>query len=159
MLPSVRTLVYAGVHTGESAAALLPVAYSCLSSSTPDLSSLCAPVKSASSRIPSSCRMIIAFQLSLATAGQYLISLCLCCRVGDLLRGHTGSILQLLCLGDHLLSLASDQTVRVWKIGDYSEPEVNKCSHAGSGAGDCCSKQCAAGPGLPVNCMPAFESS
>ena len=39
--------------------------------------------------------------------------------------GHEGRVLQMLCLGDHLLSLGNDQKVMVWKIGEYEEPEVS----------------------------------
>lgn len=38
--------------------------------------------------------------------------------------GHSGIILQLLCLGDHLLSLGSDRKLLLWKIGEYDGPEV-----------------------------------
>ncbi|BDA46919.1 probable guanine nucleotide-binding protein subunit beta-like protein at C-terminar half [Coccomyxa sp. Obi] len=40
-------------------------------------------------------------------------------------RGHTGTILQLLCLGDHLLSLGSDGKLLFWKIGDFDDPQVS----------------------------------
>lgn len=40
-------------------------------------------------------------------------------------RGHTGSILQLLCLGDYLLSLGTDARVLLWKIGEYDAPQVH----------------------------------
>ncbi|CAK0785298.1 hypothetical protein CVIRNUC_008505 [Coccomyxa viridis] len=39
-------------------------------------------------------------------------------------RGHTGAILQLLVLGDYLLSLGHDRKLLVWKIGACAEPEV-----------------------------------
>ena len=48
---------------------------------------------------------------------------CLCCRTGAY-RADAGAVVQLLPLGDHLLSLYSDGTLRVWKIGSYEEPEV-----------------------------------
>lgn len=48
---------------------------------------------------------------------------CQVCREG-VYRGHTGTILQLLCLGDHLLSLGSDGKLLLWKIGDYDDPQV-----------------------------------
>ena len=39
-------------------------------------------------------------------------------------RGHKGNVLQLLCLGDLLLSLGSDSRLLVWAIGEYAEPKV-----------------------------------
>ncbi|EIE21950.1 WD40 repeat-like protein [Coccomyxa subellipsoidea C-169] len=39
--------------------------------------------------------------------------------------GHTGTILQLLCMGDHLLSLGSDSKLLLWKIGDFDKPQVS----------------------------------
>lgn len=33
-------------------------------------------------------------------------------------------MVQLLCLGDHLLSLYRTGALRVWKIGSYDPPEV-----------------------------------
>ena len=39
-------------------------------------------------------------------------------------RGHKGDVLQLLCLGDLLLSLGSDGRLLVWAIGEYAEPKV-----------------------------------
>ena len=42
-------------------------------------------------------------------------------------KGHTDTILQLLVLGDHLLSLGSDRKLLSWKIGTYTEPEVRPC--------------------------------
>jgi hypothetical protein len=39
-------------------------------------------------------------------------------------RGHTGGILQLLVLGDRLLSLGRDGRLLVWRIGEYAAPEV-----------------------------------
>ena len=38
-------------------------------------------------------------------------------------RGHTGDILQLLVLGDALLSLGRDRRLLVWRIGDYAAPQ------------------------------------
>ncbi|KAK9786275.1 hypothetical protein WJX73_004830 [Symbiochloris irregularis] len=38
--------------------------------------------------------------------------------------GHTSAIIQLLCLGNILLSLGADQKVCVWRIGQYNEPEA-----------------------------------
>jgi len=37
-------------------------------------------------------------------------------------RGHVGRIFQLMVLGDYLLSLSEDRTVRVWEIGSYDDP-------------------------------------
>lgn len=34
-------------------------------------------------------------------------------------------MVQLLCLGDHLLSLYSTGALRVWRIGSYDAPEVH----------------------------------
>ena len=48
------------------------------------------------------------------------------CRHGSY-KGHTGTILQLLVLGDYLLSLGRDRKLLVWKIGAYAEPEVGPC--------------------------------
>ena len=48
------------------------------------------------------------------------------CRHGSY-RGHTGAILQLLVLGDYLLSLGHDRKLLVWKIGACAEPEVGLC--------------------------------
>ena len=39
-------------------------------------------------------------------------------------RGHTADILQLLVLGDRLLSLGRDGKLLVWRIGEYAAPEV-----------------------------------
>ena len=45
-------------------------------------------------------------------------------------KGHTGTILQLLCLGDHLLSLGSDGILLLWKIGEFDDPQVpSYCNH------------------------------
>jgi U3 small nucleolar RNA-associated protein 21 len=38
--------------------------------------------------------------------------------------GHSGSIVQLLVLGDQLLSLGKDGQLLVWKIGEYDSPQV-----------------------------------
>jgi hypothetical protein len=63
---------------------------------------------------------------------------CVFCREGTY-SGHTGSILQLLCLGDHLLSLGSDGKLLLWKIGEYDNPQVHFkprfCMHAHGGLG------------------------
>ena len=48
------------------------------------------------------------------------------CRHGSY-KGHTGGILQLLVLGDYLLSLGHDRKLLVWKIGACAEPEVGLC--------------------------------
>lgn len=45
------------------------------------------------------------------------------CRHGSY-KGHTDAILQLLVLGDYLLSLGADRKLLVWKNGTYGEPEV-----------------------------------
>lgn len=45
-------------------------------------------------------------------------------RSGEYTAGHTGRILQLITLGDILLSLGSDKTLNAWRIGHYSEPET-----------------------------------
>ena len=39
-------------------------------------------------------------------------------------RGHSEDIIQLLVLGDLLLSLGADRKLVVWRIGTYHEPEV-----------------------------------
>lgn len=39
-------------------------------------------------------------------------------------RGHDGDVIQLLVLGDILLSLGADRRLLAWRIGDYSGPEV-----------------------------------
>ena len=49
------------------------------------------------------------------------------CRHGNY-KGHTDAILQLLVLGDYLLSLGRDRKLLVWKIGAYAEPEVGPCT-------------------------------
>jgi U3 small nucleolar RNA-associated protein 21 len=38
--------------------------------------------------------------------------------------GHTADILQLLVLGDRLLSLGRDGKLLVWRIGSYAAPEA-----------------------------------
>ena len=43
-------------------------------------------------------------------------------------RAAEGVVLQLLCLGDHLLSLYSSGHLRIWRIGSYEEPEVGRPS-------------------------------
>jgi hypothetical protein len=45
------------------------------------------------------------------------------CRTGTY-RAGPGAVVQLLCLGDNLLSLHSTGCLRVWKIGEYDAPEV-----------------------------------
>jgi hypothetical protein len=59
----------------------------------------------------------------------------LLCRTGCY-AGHSGSILQLLVLGDQLLSLGKDGQLLVWKIGEYDAPQVRR----GGGAAVYCSK-------------------
>ena len=39
-------------------------------------------------------------------------------------RGHAGDVLQLLVLGDRLLSLGRDGRLLVWRIGEYGAPDV-----------------------------------
>lgn len=39
--------------------------------------------------------------------------------------GHSGSIMQLLVLGEQLLSLGKDGQLLVWKIGEYDTPQVS----------------------------------
>lgn len=46
------------------------------------------------------------------------------CRTGAYRTEGGATVLQLLCLGDHLLSLYSSGALRVWKIGSYDAPEV-----------------------------------
>jgi hypothetical protein len=52
-------------------------------------------------------------------------------------RGHSADIIQMLVLGDRLLSLGRDGKLLAWRIGDYEEPEVGPAafllSRAGSG--------------------------
>ena len=45
------------------------------------------------------------------------------CRSGVYV-GHQGEVLQLLCLGNHLLSLGTDRRLLLWKVGGYDEPQV-----------------------------------
>jgi len=52
------------------------------------------------------------------------------------LRGHRAGILQLLVLGDRLLSLGSDRQLLVWAVGEYGEPLARPrpaCAHAQAG--------------------------
>ena len=44
------------------------------------------------------------------------------CREGTY-KGHRGDVLQLLCLGDVLLSLGSDSKLILWNVGEY-KPQV-----------------------------------
>lgn len=46
-------------------------------------------------------------------------------RSGEYRGGHVGDILQLLVLGDRLLSLGADRRLLVWRIGQYAAPEVS----------------------------------
>lgn len=39
-------------------------------------------------------------------------------------RGHSADIIQLLVLGDHLLSLGRDGKLLAWQIGEYDAPQV-----------------------------------
>lgn len=39
-------------------------------------------------------------------------------------RGHAGDVLQLLVLGDRLLSLGTDGCLLVWRIGEHGGPEA-----------------------------------
>lgn len=48
------------------------------------------------------------------------------CRTGCY-AGHSGSITQLLVLGDQLLSLGKDRQLLVWRIGEYDQPQVRLC--------------------------------
>jgi hypothetical protein len=45
------------------------------------------------------------------------------CRTG-VYAGHRAAVLQMLVLGDNLLSLGKDKQLLVWKIGQYDAPEV-----------------------------------
>ena len=45
------------------------------------------------------------------------------CRTGQY-QGHSGNIVQLMVLGEQLLSLGEDCQLLVWRIADYKEPEV-----------------------------------
>lgn len=40
------------------------------------------------------------------------------------LRGHSASILQLLVLGERLLSLGADRRLLVWAVGEIGAPQV-----------------------------------
>eukprot|EP00878_Enallax_costatus_P047727 GHUV01058830.1.p1 GENE.GHUV01058830.1~~GHUV01058830.1.p1 ORF type:complete len:155 (+),score=26.99 GHUV01058830.1:463-927(+) len=46
-----------------------------------------------------------------------------CCSTGTY-AGHSGSILQLLVLGNQLLSLGKDKQLCVWNIGQYDKPQA-----------------------------------
>ena len=46
------------------------------------------------------------------------------CRVGTY-SGHAKPILQMMCLGDHLLSLGQDKRLLLWKLGSYAAPLVS----------------------------------
>lgn len=39
--------------------------------------------------------------------------------------GHAKPILQMMCLGDHLLSLGQDRRLLLWKLGSYDAPLVS----------------------------------
>jgi hypothetical protein len=45
------------------------------------------------------------------------------CRTG-VYAGHRAAVLQMLVLGDNLLSLGRDKQLLVWKIGQYDAPQV-----------------------------------
>jgi hypothetical protein len=45
------------------------------------------------------------------------------CRTG-VYAGHRAAVLQMLVLGDNLLSLGKDRQLLVWKIGQYDAPQV-----------------------------------
>lgn len=45
------------------------------------------------------------------------------CREG-VYRGHEGTVIQMLVLGDRLLSLGTDNRLLVWKLYDYGSPQV-----------------------------------
>jgi len=52
------------------------------------------------------------------------------------LRGHRTGILQLLVLGERLLSLGAEQRLLVWAVGEYGEPLARPrpdCAHAQAG--------------------------
>jgi len=54
----------------------------------------------------------------------------------DAAGGHRAGILQLLVLGDRLLSLGSDRQLLVWAVGEYGEPLARPrpaCAHAQAG--------------------------
>jgi U3 small nucleolar RNA-associated protein 21 len=46
-------------------------------------------------------------------------------RSGEYRGGHSGDILQLLPLGDHLLSLGRDGLLLLWRVGQYDGPEAS----------------------------------
>ena len=48
-------------------------------------------------------------------------------RVG-VYKGHRGDVLQLLCLGDILLSLGSDSKLSLWNVGQYEPQVCQDCS-------------------------------
>ena len=48
------------------------------------------------------------------------------------LRGHSASILQLLVLGERLLSLGADRRLLVWAAGECGAPEVPRPLRASS---------------------------
>lgn len=54
------------------------------------------------------------------------------CRSG-VYTGHGGEVLQMLCLGDHLLSLGEDRRLLLWKCGEYDEPQVRGFKAEGMG--------------------------
>ena len=53
--------------------------------------------------------------------------------------GHAGDILQLLVLGDHLLSLGRDGRLLVWRVGQYDSPvkaiQLPRCGRRAGGEG------------------------
>jgi hypothetical protein len=51
------------------------------------------------------------------------------CRTG-VYAGHRVAVLQMLVLGDNLLSLGKDKQLLVWKIGQYGAPEVRASTAA-----------------------------
>lgn len=52
------------------------------------------------------------------------ISECRRVHAAGVYRGHTADVLQLLVLGDRLLSLGADSRLLVWRIGEYAAPEA-----------------------------------
>ena len=50
--------------------------------------------------------------------------------------GHSGPIVQLLRLGEVLLSLGADRKLVVWDIGTYDEPQVCAQSRKTKGEGE-----------------------